>query len=382
MSDLRKAGLIVFGAVLMLVISCGTEERPAELAVTKHPYGMTPDGIQVDLYTLRNSAGVEAQIMTYGASLVSVRAPDNQGNFDDVVVGYNQLAPFFDENPYFGGIVGRFANRIDEGRFTLAGKEYQLATNNDQNHLHGGDEGFDKKVWHARPVKNDRSVGVSLSYLSPDGEENYPGNLATYVTYSLNEENELKLRYFAITDQKTIVNLTNHTYWNLSGGGTILDHEMMINASRYTPVDHTLIPTGELATVKGTPMDFTKPTPIGSRIDADFQQLEYGNGGYDHNWVLDKEGNELSLACRVHDPVTGRVMEILTTEPGLQFYSGNFLDGTITGKHGEVYEKHEAIVLEAQHFPDSPNQPSFPPTDLEPDEHYSQTTIYRFSVSE
>lgn len=382
MNCLRTVVIVFFGVMLFSVFSCGTPEEPKQLAVSKHPFGTTPDGIQIDLYTLTNSAGVEAEIMTYGGALVSVRVPDRNGDLGDVVVGYNRLSPFFGNNPYFGGIIGRFANRIDGGRFTLAGQEYQLATNNGQNHLHGGNEGFDKKVWNAKPVKNAQSVGVSLSYHSEDGEENYPGNLATFVTYTLNEQNELKLEYFAITDEKTIVNLTNHAYWNLSGGGTILAHEMIINADQYTPVDSTLIPTGEVATVAGTPMDFTEPTTIGERIDADFRQLEYGNGGYDHNWVLNKETEELGLACRVYDPSTGRVLEVLTTEPGLQFYSGNFLDGSITGKHGEVYEKHEAFVLEAQHYPDSPNQPSFPPTALDPDEHYTQTTVYRFSVRE
>jgi aldose 1-epimerase len=349
--------------------------------IGKQPFGKTADGTSVELYTLTNSSGVEAKIMTYGGIVVSLKVPDRNGKLDDVVLGYDGLDGYLTSHPYFGTITGRYANRIAKGKFTLDGREYTLAQNNGENHLHGGIKGFDKVVWKAREVKIKDGVGVELTYVSRDGEEGYPGNLSVTVTYTLTNKNELKIVYAATTDKATIVNLTNHSYFNLAGpkAGDILGHELMLNADRFTPVDRTLIPTGELRSVKGTPMDFTKPTAIGARIEQKDEQLLFGLG-YDHNWVLNKTGASLTLAARVYEPTTGRVMEVYTTEPGIQFYTGNFLDGTITGKGGKVYQKRYGFCLETQHFPDSPNKPSFPSTVLRPSRKYTQTTVYKFST--
>jgi aldose 1-epimerase len=351
------------------------EAMNKELTIEKKAFGKTPDGKLVDLYTLTNVHGLKAAIMTYGGILVSLEVPDRNGKLGDVVLGYDSLGGYLDKSPYFGAIVGRYGNRIANGRFTLRGVTYRLATNDGKNHLHGGLKGFDKVVWDAEPIRQDSAVGVKLSYLSKDGEEGYPGNLSCTVAYLLTNKNELIITYDATTDKPTVVNLTHHSYFNLAGqgAGDVLGHELSINATKYTPVDNGLIPTGELKSVKGTPMDFTTPTAIGARI----AQVE---GGYDHNYVLDGGGGSMVLAARVYEPTTGRIMEILTTQPGLQFYSGNFLDGTITGKGGKVYKKHYGFCLETQHFPDSPNKPDFPSVVLNPGDHYRQETIHRFSV--
>jgi len=343
-------------------------------------FGQAPDGKQVRLYSLRNANGLTADIMTYGAIVVSLRTPDRKGQMADIVLGYDNLQEYIKISPYFGAIVGRYGNRIAKGKFTLDGAEYTLATNNNANHLHGGIKGFDKVVWDDKPVQRPDAVGVRLSYLSKDGEEGYPGNLKATVTYLLTNKNELRIEYEATTDKATPVNLTHHGYFNLTGGQRdILGHVLALNADRFTPVDEGLIPTGELKAVKDTPMDFTKATAIGARIANEHQQLKFG-GGYDHNWVLNKGGKEMTVAARVSEPTTGRIMEIRTVEPGIQFYSGNFLDGTITGKGGRVYPHRWGFCLETQHYPDSPNKPNFPSTILRPGEKYETTTIYRFSA--
>jgi aldose 1-epimerase len=358
--------------------SSGSVQQPIRPRVSMAPFGRTPDGQVVDLITLRNDNNIELQVLTYGGIIMSLKTPDRNGQFDDVVLGFDSLAPYLDKSPYFGAIIGRYGNRIAKGRFTLDGKTYQLATNNGPNHLHGGNKGWDKQVWTAEPFQ-DPLVGVKLSYTSKDGEEGYPGTVKADVTYTLTEDNRLIIDYHATTDKPTVINMTNHTYWNLAGGQAkdILGHILMINADRYTPVDATLIPTGELAPVDGTPFDFRQPTAIGARIDADNQQLKYGPG-YDHNFVLTRTGTGLSLAARVTEPITGRTLQIETTEPGLQFYSGNFLDGTITGKNGRVYGPHSGFCLETQHFPDSPNHANFPSTVLRPGQEYKSETVYTF----
>jgi aldose 1-epimerase len=343
----------------------------------KEDFGSLPDGTPVELYTLFNSSGLRARIMTYGAIVVSLEVPDRSGDLADITLGYDSLAGYLEETPYFGAVVGRYGNRIAKGRFTIDGREYTLAANNGENHLHGGLKGFDKVVWTAEPLRGEGAVGVKMSYLSPDGEEGYPGNLFCVVTYWITEAGELKIDYEASTDQATPVNLTQHSYFNLAGQGRgdILGHELTLESDHYTPVDEGLIPTGEIRAVAGTPFDFTAPHTIGARID----QVP---GGYDHNFVLRSGGGELAPAARVYEPTSGRVMEVLTVEPGIQFYTGNFLDGTITGKIGRVYHQHYGFCLETQHFPDSPNQPDFPSTILRPDETYQTQTIYRFSVRE
>lgn len=350
------------------------------MSVEVKPFGEIPGGQKVELYSLTNSKGLKAEIMTYGAIVMSLQVPDRGGTLDDIVLGYGNLTDYLAKNPYFGAVVGRYGNRIDKGRFTLDGVQYSLATNDGQNHLHGGTKGFDKVVWKAETIKQRDGVGVKLTYLSKDTEEGYPGDLNCTVTYTLTERNELKVEYSATTDKPTVVNLTHHGYFNLTGcQRDILGHELMLNADRFTPVDAGLIPTGELRLVKGTVMDFTRPTAIGARINSDYEQLKFG-GGYDHNWVLNKMGRGLMLAARVYEPTTGRVMEVLTTEPGIQFYCGNFLDGTITGKNGIIYKHRYGFCLETQHYPDSPNKPNFPSTVLRPGEKYDTTTIYRFST--
>ncbi len=335
------------------------------------------------VWTLDNGQGMEATITNYGAIVMALETPDRAGKSADIVLGYEHSNDYYHKDtPYFGAIVGRYGNRIAKGRFTLDGQTYTLAQNNDGNHLHGGIKGFDKVIWDAEPFNTDDSVGLKLQYTSKDGEEGYPGTLKATVWYSLTKNNELKIEYLATTDKVTPVNLTHHGYWSLAGAGSgdILSHEMMLNADRFTPVDSTLIPTGELRPVKGTPFDFTAPTPIGARINGDDEQLRFGKG-YDHNFVLNKgKAGELTLAARVHEPTSGRVMEVWTTEPGIQFYSGNFLDGTNIGKDGRIYKHRYGFCLETQHFPDSPNQPKFPSVILHPGEKYTHTTIYRFTA--
>jgi aldose 1-epimerase len=338
-------------------------------------FGRTPDGTAIELYTLTNAKGMVAKVITYGALLTELHVPDRNGTLKDAVLGFDSLGGYLKKHPYFGATVGRVANRIAKGTFTLDGKSYQLAINNGPNHLHGGLKGFDKVVWKAQAVPFENGAAVKLCYTSPDGEEGYPGSLSVSVTYTLTDQNELRLDYAATTDKATPVNLTNHSYWNLADEGDVLGHIVTINADRYTPVDDTLIPTGEVAPVKNTPMDFTTPMAIGSRID----QLTNKPRGYDHNYVLNGAGGKLSLAARVLEPKTGRVMEIWTTEPGIQLFAGDFLDGTITGKRGMIYRGHCGLCLEAHHFPDAVNRTQFPSVVLRPGQMYTQTTAHRFS---
>jgi len=349
------------------------------------PFGTTARGASVSVYTLKNAHGIELRVLDYGGIIVSLKLPDRAGKFDDVVLGYDSLAGYERASPYFGALIGRYGNRIARGRFTLDGRTYTLATNNGPNHLHGGARGFDKVVWDVTPFDGPDSVGLILRYTSRDGEEGYPGMLHATVTYTLTNRDELIFDYHATTDRATPVNLTQHSYFNLAGhgrGGDILGHVVTLNADHFTPVDSTLIPTGEVRSVAGTPFDFRSPTSIGARIDAEDLQLRHGRG-YDHNFVLNKGGKGgtgLTLAARVYEPTSGRVMEISTTEPGLQFYSGNYLDGTLRGKQGVVYGHRGGFAMETQHFPDSPNKPAFPSTILRPGAEYRSRTIYAFSV--
>lgn len=383
MSDKLKL-FICFFLFLALILSSSSCRRPKSeergvtpMEIKKEIFGYLPNGQAIEAYLLTNSHGLKAKIMTYGATLISLEVPDRNGQMADIVLGHKELEGYLkrESNPYFGATVGRYANRIAKGKFILDGVEYHLATNDGPNHLHGGLNGFDRVVWKAEPFEEERAVGVRFSYLSPDGEEGYPGNLNCVVIYRLTEDNELRLDYEATTDKATPVNLTHHSYFNLAGEGqgTILEHELMINADYYTPVDAELIPTGEIIPVKGTPFDFTIPKPIGLEID----QVQ---GGYDHNFVLKEAATSLKLAARLYEPASGRLLEIYTTEPGLQFYSGNFLDGSIKGKSGRPYPQHAGLCLETQHFPDSPNRPHFPSTVLRPGEKYISTTVHRFAI--
>jgi aldose 1-epimerase len=369
---------IVFGALAVLLAGCASTPDSAA-QISRGPFGKAPDGSPVEVYTLRNSEGAEARICTYGGIVLSLKVPDRNGRIGDVVLGYDTLAEYIKENPYFGSLIGRYGNRIAKGRFTLDGKEYVLATNNFPNHLHGGIKGFDKVVWHANAYQGEQGPVLELVYLSPDGEEGYPGNLDVKAVYTWRDDNTLRLDYTATTTRPTIVNLTQHSYFNLAGQGDVLGHQVMINANRFTPVDETLIPTGELRPVDGTPFDFRQPTAIGARINHADTQLKYGNG-YDHNWVINNPAGLLEVQARVYEPTTGRVLEVLSTEPGLQFYSGNFLDGSITGKGGWNYKFRNGFCMEPQHFPDSPNHPDFPPVVLRPGEIYRNTILYRFTT--
>jgi aldose 1-epimerase len=373
--------LSLVGGILFAVSSGDTaraaDEKPK---LDKKPFGKTADGTDVDLYVLTNGKGVTAKIITYGGIVTELHVPDRDGKAGDVVLGFDDLKGYLAGHPFFGAIVGRVANRIAKGRFTLDGKEYKLATNNGPNHLHGGIKGFDKFVWKAEPVETKDGVGVKLSYVSKDGEEGYPGNLTCSVTYTLTTKNDLRIDYTATTDKATPVNLSNHSYFNLAGhgAGDILGHEMYIQADEYTAVDDTLIPTGKFEPVKGNALDFLPQTPaftIGKRIG----ELKGNPGGYDHNFVLRKNA-KLDVAARAIEPKSGRVMEVWTTEPGVQFYTGNFLSGKDKGKGGAVYNKHAGFCLETQHYPDSVNHPNFPSVILKPGETYTQTTIYRFST--
>jgi aldose 1-epimerase len=367
----------------IMFLSCTEEKTSVEemnqtmekqkMTIQKKNFGQLPGGKQVDLYILINEKGLMAEVMTYGATLTSLAVPDRNGNTTDITLGYDSLKGYVSDSPYFGSTVGRYANRIAQGKFTLNGKIFTLAKNNGENHLHGGIKGFDKVLWQAEPISQEGEVGVKLFYFNRDGEEGYPGNLACTVTYMLNNNNELKINYEAETDKPTPVNLTHHSYFNLAGqgNGDILGHKLMLNADSYTPVDEGLIPTGEIRDVADSPMDFSAPHSIGERIAA-------VEGGYDHNFVLRSGGGELTLAARVYEPQTGRTMEIHTTEPGIQFYSGNFLDGSITGKSGKIYKKFYGFCLEPQHFPDSPNKPGFPSTILDPGEKYFSQTVFKF----
>ena len=346
--------------------------------MTRAPFGKTADGEAVEAFTLKNTNGIEVTAITYGGIITSLKVPDRNGAIGDIVLGFDAIDGYLKGHPFFGAIIGRYGNRIAKGRFSIDKQTYTLATNNGPNHLHGGVRGFDKYVWQAE-ILNENSL--RFSRVSPDGEEGYPGTLQVQVIYSLTNYNEFIVDYSASTDQPTHVNLTQHSYFNLAGAGAdVLGHELMIDADRYTPVSSELIPTGELAPVEGTPFDFRKPTAIGARINAPHPQIKNGQG-YDHNWVLNREGPGLELAARVLEPSSGRTMEVATTEPGMQFYAGNFLDGTIVGKGGSKYGRRSGFCLETQHYPDSPNQPDFPSTLLRPGSTYSSRTVFKFGVS-
>ena len=377
MSVFRTVLLLVPVALICTVISGAGQA--SKTATKREPFGKMPDGQAVERFTLTNANGVELKAISYGGIITSLRVPDRNGKLDDVVLGFDELEGYLKDHPFFGAIIGRYGNRIGNARFTLEGKTYTLAANNNGQSLHGGVKGFDKVLWTVEPIGNN---GLAFTRTSPDGEEGYPGNLRTRVTYTLTDKNELIVEYHATTDKATPVNLTQHSYFNLAGqaSGDILGHELMINADRYTPVNDKLIPTGELAPVAGTPFDFRKPTAIGARINDAHPQLKAGLG-YDHNWVLNRKGTGLELAARVREPKTGRTLDITTTEPGIQFYAGNFLDGKLTGKGGAAYRHRTGFCLETQHYPDSPNQPKFPSTTLKPGQEYRTRTVFTFGVA-
>jgi len=371
--------IITLTLIVTLLVSCVTKEKEVEtMKITKEKFGMA-DGKEVNLYTLTNKNGMIAKITNYGAIVQTLTAPDKNGKYEDIVLGYDKLEDYLKGTPYFGAIVGRYGNRIKLGKFSLNGQEYTLATNNDPNHLHGGLKGFDKVVWDAEPLESETSKSLKLTYISKDGEEGYPGNLKATVIYSLTDKGELSIEYFAKTDKTTPVNLTHHGYFNLSGNckTDILSHKLWINAARFTPVDKTSIPNGELRPVKDSAFDFTTATAIGARVNNDEEQLKFGLG-YDHNWVLNDVDSSLKLQASLHEESSGRFMEIYTVEPGLQFYCGNFLDGSNVGKGGKVYKYRTGLCLETQHYPDSPNKPEFPSTILEPGQSYHTKTVYKF----
>ncbi len=349
--------------------------------VSERPFGKLPDGTEARLFTLDNGRGMRATITNYGGIVTSLVVPGRGGQEADVVLGYDSLEAYLRATPYFGALVGRYANRIGHARFTLDGATYTLAANDNGNSLHGGLKGFDKKLWDAEPLRDSAGASLRLHLVSPDGDEGYPGKLDVVVTYTVTDSNELRITYLATTDKPTVLNLSHHGYFNLAGhaSGDILGHDLTLAADRFTPVDSLLIPTGELRAVAGTPMDFRTATAIGARIAQDDQQLRFGKG-YDHNWVVNGEPGTLRLAASVHDPRSGRTMEVRTTEPGIQFYSGNFLDGSNVGKGGTPYRHRAGFCLETQHFPDSPNHPAFPTTVLRPGQEYRSTTVYRFGV--
>lgn len=369
--------VLPLGVALSLLAGCAMSPRTAN-QISQKPFGQV-DGKNVTLYTLRNSKGAEACICNYGGIVTSLKMPDRSGKMGDVVLGYDNLDGYLKSSPYFGALIGRYGNRIANGKFTLMGKEYKLANNDGPNSLHGGIKGFDKVVWEPKVIASSEGPALELTYVSPDGEEGYPGTLKVIAVYTLTEDNGLKVEYTATTDKATVLNLTQHSYFNLAGRGDVLNHSVMIAADRFTPVDATLIPTGELKNVQGTPFDFRTPTTIGARINEADEQLKLG-GGYDHNWVINKPMRQLGVIARVTEPTSGRVLEVLSTEPGLQFYSGNFLDGKITGKGGWVYKHRNGFCMEPQHYPDSPNKSNFPSVVLKPGEIYRNTIIYRFSV--
>lgn len=372
------AWIVALSAASGLLAGCASSGSGAS-HIDKRTFGTTPDGDTIDIYTLRNDKGAEARIMNYGGAVVSLKMPDKNGDYGDVVLGFDDFDSYYKKSPFFGALVGRYGNRIAGAKFTLDGTTYNLPANDGPNTLHGGKRGFDKRVWSAKTRETDNGPQLILHYLSKDGEEGFPGNLDVTATYTLTDDNALRLEYTATTDKDTVLNLTHHGYFNLAGKGDILDHVVMIPADRFTPVDSTLIPTGVLQPVEGTPFDFRTPTAIGARIEQDNEQLKFAKG-YDHNWVINKNLGELGLMARVSEPTTGRVMEVWSTEPGLQFYSGNFLDGTLTGKGGRVYGRRSAFCMEPQHFPDSPNKPEFPTTELKPGETFHNTIIYKFST--
>ncbi|PYU74738.1 MAG: galactose-1-epimerase [Acidobacteria bacterium] len=378
----RWMTLTIFTGVLLMTTLGAIGATPQPGSATKKAFGNTPEGQPIDLYVLTNRGGTEAAITNYGGAVVSLKVPDRNGKLADVVLGYDTADGYVNDKSYFGAIVGRYGNRIAHAQFVLDGKTCTLAKNNGENSLHGGIKGFNKAVWTAKVLSTKDGQSLELSYLSKDGEEGFPGNLKVSVIYTLTDANALRIEYSATTDKRTVVNLTNHSYFNLAeqGSGDILGHQLMIQADKFTPVDASLIPTGELRDVTGTPFDFRKSTAIGARIDGDDEQLKLG-GGYDHNFILRRSSDlRASLAARVVEPTTGRVLEVWTTEPGVQFYTGNFLDGKATGKGGATYPRRSAFCLETQHYPDSPNQPKFPSVVLKPGERYHTITTYRFSV--
>lgn len=376
-SGAGRAPAALLGCLLSLAIVAPPPALGDVKGLSKMGFGKTKDGEAVDLYTLQNGK-ITVKVATYGATVVAIEVPDKAGKVADVTLGFDALDGYLGEHPYFGATVGRVANRIANGKFTLDGEAYSLAINNPPNTLHGGVKGFNRVVWKAEPVASPEGPAVKMTYTSKDGEEGYPGTLTAVVTFTVTADDALKIDYTATTDKATPVNLSNHAYFNLGGDtdSSILDHELTLAASKYTPVDETLIPTGAIDPVEGTPLDFRKPTAIGARI----AELKGEPGGYDHNLVLDSKGGSLAFAARVYDPKTGRVVEMSTTEPGVQFYSGNFLDGSNVGKKGRVYKKHHGLCLEAQHFPDSIHHPNFPDSVLRPGETYKQTTVYKFST--
>jgi aldose 1-epimerase len=378
-----RSPAILLPLVALVLLTATFDAKGTDRKVQVSDFGKTADGISVYRYTLTNDRGVEAAVISYGATLVSLKVPDRNGKIADVVLGYDTVDGYEQGASYFGGTIGRYGNRIAGGKFTLDGKVFQLPTNDGLNSLHGGTIGFNKRIWTAVDRSRLDAEVLELSYTSPDGEEGYPGALKVKVTYTLPaESNELRIDYLATTDKDTVLNLTNHSYFNLTGDAsqTILNHQLTLPALKFTPVDSTLIPTGEERAVQGTPFDFTKPTAIGARINQEDEQLKFGKG-YDHNWVLEKTDKVgLQPAAEVFDPTSGRVLEILTTEPGIQFYSGNFLDGTAKGKGGQLYAYRTGLALETQHFPDSPNHPKFPSTELKPGQIYRSTTVLRFST--
>ncbi len=372
----------VFGWALLgaLAASSACVAASPKVGITRKVFGKMADGQEINLFTLTNKRDMRVAVTNYGGRVVSIVVPDRHGKMADVVLGFGSASGYEGDNPYFGAIVGRYANRIAKGEFKLDGKVYHLPINNGPNSLHGGKRGFDRRLWTAREHSQDPPA-LELTYLSPDGEEGYPGNLHVKVVYTLESGNSLRIEYTATTDQDTIVNLTNHSYFNLDGegNGNVLDTVLTLHAGKFTPIDSTLIPTGKIEGVAGTPLDFRKPTAIGARIGADNEQLHYA-GGYDFNYVLDRQGPGLELAARAVDPRSGRVLEVFTTQPGIQLYTGNFLDGTLHGPSGKPYVKRGAFCLETQHFPDSPNHPNFPTTELKPGQIFHQVTVFKFST--
>lgn len=374
----RIYALWKIGFLLLLTMFVTADAKPT---VNESNFGKTSDGKEIGLFTLRNSAGAEARVITYGGTLVGLSVPDRDGRFGDVVLGFGSVADYENQQSYIGPLIGRYANRIGGARFFVDGREFKLAANNGVNNLHGGPIGFDRVVWSGKGFATKTAASVVLTYVSPDGDQGFPGNLNVKVTYSLTEKNELRVEYEATTDKATVVNLTQHAYFNLAGAGnpSILDHSMQIFADAFTPTDEGSIPTGVLQNVKGTPFDFLQPTRIGDRIDSEHEQIKFGKG-YDHNWVINRRAPGLALAARVFESTTGRVLDVRTTEPGLQFYSGNFLDGSLIGKSGKSFPKRSGFCLEAQKFPDSPNRRNFASPILRKGQKYRQTTIYSFST--
>jgi aldose 1-epimerase len=376
---IRVIGIAILSLVVAFVGGNAWSEEAGKMKnIRREAFGTTAEGQKTDLYILSNKHGMEVSITPFGAIVVGIKVLDRNGKAGDIALGYHSLDGYEKDKAHFGATVGRYGNRIAHGEFNLNGMKYKLARNNGENHLHGGIKGFDKVLWTVEKTSSTGPASLTLRYLSKDGEEGYPGNLTAHVTFTVTDQNELKINYLATTDKNTVVNLTNHTYFNLGDADTILEHQLMLKASRFTPVDEGLIPTGELRAVKGTPFDFLKATAIGERINQDDEQLKFGKG-YDHNWVIDASAKKgLTLAATAYEPRSGRALEVWTTEPGVQFYTGNFLDGSVKGKGGKTYQQRGAFCLETQHVPDSPNHPNFPSTVLKPGAEYRSETIYKF----